>query len=266
MLTVPSEIKDLLHEDTCKKNIRIHFPNGERSDICNDLIVMDSVRFTESLCSQNELKFGLCESPVFECEVVGVGNIKGATIEVYCEIFCPASVEGAVFRPDLQVYVYPIMYGKFDVQECKRQADMNHRKITAFGEQASVYIKKNQVIDRKHNVAVASNTNYDPLIFSTYVMGANVEERLPLANYDTLANLSYYSDKRIIRLRDGVNYEYGIYLKSKRLATSFSDDNLYYEGEKTILKTKEEVLEDLRALVSDETIPRELYNKFVDSQ
>lgn len=132
MLTIPEEIKELLHRDHWYKNIRIHFPNGERSDICNDLIVKDSVQLTESLCSRNELKFGLCESPVFECEVVGVGNIKNATIEVYCEIGCTPSVSGVEWRDDLQRYVYPIPYGVFVVQDAVRQADMIHRKITAY--------------------------------------------------------------------------------------------------------------------------------------
>lgn len=131
MLTIPEAIKEKLHQDTCHKNIRIHFPNGERSDICNDLIVKDSVSFTESLVSQDTLKFGLCESPVFECETVGVGNIKGATIEVTCEIY-HINDDGAVFRPDLQKYVYPIPYGTFIVESCKRQADLNHRKIIAY--------------------------------------------------------------------------------------------------------------------------------------
>lgn len=134
MITVPDEIKELLHLDHCKKNIRIHFPGGERSDICNDLIVKDSVSLTESLCSQNTLKFGLCESPVFECEVVGVGNVAGARIEVFCEIYCDASVSGAVFRPDLQAYVYPISYGQFVIDSCKREADMIHRRIQAYKE------------------------------------------------------------------------------------------------------------------------------------
>lgn len=133
MLSVPSEIKELLHQDTCEKNIRIHFPNGERSDICNDLIVMGSVSFKESLCSQNELKFGLCEASVFECETVGVGNIKGASIEVACEVVCPATVSGAEWKIDLQKYVYSIPYGAFTVAEAVRQADMQHRRIVAYG-------------------------------------------------------------------------------------------------------------------------------------
>lgn len=137
MLTVPDEIKDLLHLDTCKKNIRIHFPNGERSDVCNDLIVKDSVKFTESLCSQDTLKFGLCEASVFECETVGVGNIKGATIDVSCEIYCEPTVSGAVFKTDIQHYVYVIPYGTFVVNEAKRQADMIHRRIVAYTKIAS---------------------------------------------------------------------------------------------------------------------------------
>ena len=132
MLTVPDEVKALLHLDTCKKNIRIHFPNGERTDICNNLIVLNTVSFKESLCSQEKLKFGLSEASVFECEVVGVGNIKGAKIEVFNEVFCESSVSGSVFRADLQAYVYPISYGFFLVDSCKRQGDIQHRKIVAY--------------------------------------------------------------------------------------------------------------------------------------
>ena len=132
MISVPQDIKHYLHYDHRYKNIRIHFPNGERSDICNNLIVKDSVSFKESLCSQNTLKFGLCESPVFECEVVGVGNIKGATIEVYCEVECRYETPDAVWKPDLHMYVYPIRYGVFIIDSCQRQADMNHRKIVAY--------------------------------------------------------------------------------------------------------------------------------------
>ena len=132
MLTVPDEIKTLFNQDNAYKNVRIHFPYGERQDICNDLIVKDTVSFKESLCSQNTLKFGLCEASVFECETVGVGNIKGTTIEVSCEVECAASVSGAVWKTDLQKYVYSIPYGSFVVDTCQRQADMAHRKIVAY--------------------------------------------------------------------------------------------------------------------------------------
>lgn len=134
MINIPEEIRNLFNTEGINKNIRIHFPNGERADICNDMIIKDSVTLTESLCSQDTLKFGLCESPVFECSVVGMENMKGATIEVFNEVYCEASVEGAVFRVDIQAYVYPIPYGTFVISECKRDADMQYRKVVAYGE------------------------------------------------------------------------------------------------------------------------------------
>lgn len=163
MISVPSLIRDYLREDSHKKNIRIHFPNYERTDICNDQIVINTVQFTESLCSQNKLKFGLCEAPMFECEVVGVGNITGAIIEVSCEIYCPASVTGAVFRTDLQAYVYPIPYGTFTVTEAKRQSDMNHRKITAYGGPAAIDWKPYDLENKKRIYGtIADPPVYDP--------------------------------------------------------------------------------------------------------
>ena len=162
MISVPSLIRDYLREDSHKKNIRIHFPNYERTDICNDQIVINTVQFTESLCSQNKLKFGLCEAPMFECEVVGVGNITGAIIEVSCEIYCPASVTGAVFRTDLQAYVYPIPYGTFTVTEAKRQSDMNHRKITAYGGPAAIDWKPYELENQKR---LCTTSSYDAPTF-----------------------------------------------------------------------------------------------------
>ena len=148
MIQVPDIIKEYLHYDTCQKNIRIHFPNGERSDICNDLIVKDTVSFTESLCSQDTLKFGLCEAPVFECETVGVGNIKGATIQVFCEIYCEAdyaNIPGAIWQSDLMSHVYQIPLGTFVVASCQRQGDIIHRKIVAYG---FTYVLENSGISK----------------------------------------------------------------------------------------------------------------------
>ena len=167
MINVPDRIKDMLHEDTCPKNIRIHFPNGERADICNDMIVKDSVSFKESLCSQNIIKFGLCEASVFECETVGVGNIKGATIEVYYEIYGnpqePFLEDVLVWKLDIQQWVYPIPCGIFVVSEAKRQSDMQHRKIVAYNGQAyndwKSISRKEKV---KGNVGLSSKTNYTP--------------------------------------------------------------------------------------------------------
>lgn len=203
MLTVPDSIKDLLHLDSCKKNIRIHFPNGEREDICNDLIVKDSVSFTESLCSQDDLKFGLCESPVFECEVVGVSNITGATIEVSCEVFCDSSVSGAEWKLDLEAYVYSIPYGTFIVSECKRQADMIHRKVVAYGGTAAFNWELALTESKK-----PCTTTYTPNI--GYFLGANGIDVISDVTDESTVAWTYDSMSHTIELKSDLHYPYGI--------------------------------------------------------
>lgn len=86
MLYIPEEVKEILKKDSIKKNLRISFPNGERADITNENIIAESMSFTESICSRDYLKFGLCEAPAIEFETVGVENIKGMEIEAAIEI------------------------------------------------------------------------------------------------------------------------------------------------------------------------------------
>ena len=227
MITVPEEIKELLHLDHCKKNIRIHFPGGERSDICNDLIVKDSVSLTESLCSQNELKFGLCESPVFECEVVGVGNVAGARIEVFCEIYCDSSVSGAVFRPDLQAYVYPISYGQFVIDSCKREADMIHRRIQAYGFLSHME-NTNEYIELKNKVLFPSATPYEPNMLGTFLMLAKATGRVNGLNYTVLTQWparSGYVEKLYSWDYSSTSYYYGIWGNMVDISDYSSDPN-----------------------------------------
>ena len=87
MVIIPKSIQDSMLADAVKYNIRLHFPNAERTDICNNQIVEGSAKFTESLCSQDSLKFGLCESPTFECETVGVGNIANREIDIIYDFY-----------------------------------------------------------------------------------------------------------------------------------------------------------------------------------
>lgn len=86
MLNIPEEVKALFKTSDVKKNIRISFPNGERADITNENLIAESLSFTESVCSQESLKFGLIESPVLEFETAGIENIKGKEIEVEIDI------------------------------------------------------------------------------------------------------------------------------------------------------------------------------------
>lgn len=132
MINIPEEVKQLLKNDNTKKNFRVHFPNGERADITNENIIEESVSFTESICSYDKLKFGLCESPFLEFETVGIPNIKGCTIECSIELYCAETTEGAEYKEDIGSWVYGISLGVFVVNSCKKKADMSHRLIQAY--------------------------------------------------------------------------------------------------------------------------------------
>lgn len=152
MLNIPDAVKDLFMADTTeniRKNLRITFPEGQLSDtfpngITNDNIVSESMRFTESICSQETLKIGAYEQPVLEFEVVGVPNILGYKIRAYIEIETTTVSEDltgdydgeyiSLADSDLGFPFYRVPLGWFTVQSCPRNhGTLTHRQITAYG-------------------------------------------------------------------------------------------------------------------------------------
>lgn len=151
MLNVPSTIQSLFGSNYSgvRKNFRVHFPNGEYSDITNESIVKESVKFTESLCSQSPFRFGLAEASVVEFETVGIGNMYGMLIECAYEIdtssLSAAQISAIQTDPgdgtivlvgnsDLGYGFYRIPLGLFRVESCPRNHEiMTHRQVTAYG-------------------------------------------------------------------------------------------------------------------------------------
>ena len=142
MLTIPSTVQALFKTDGVYKNFRVHFPNGEFPDITNDNVVQESVKFTESLCSQSTFKFGLAEASVLEFQTVGIGNMYGMTIEAGIEIDCSslsAADKTAIASGtwdgtwDSVNEMFYIPYGTFRIESCPRDhQSMAHRQVTAY--------------------------------------------------------------------------------------------------------------------------------------
>lgn len=83
MYTVSNHVLGLSKRDSIKKNIVIHFPNGEYADIENDSIYSESMKLQQSVCSQEYLQFGLCEAAQFSIKLIGIEEaLKGYEIEV----------------------------------------------------------------------------------------------------------------------------------------------------------------------------------------
>lgn len=160
MLNIPEEVKTLFSTDGVNKNFHVHFPNGETSDLNNENILSESVKFTESLCSQQYFKFGLAEASQIEFTAVGIPNILGAVIDCAIEIDCTSLgsawaeqnpidttldfLEPQTCEYNSKVY-YRIPYGRFIVDECPRNhGTMWQRKITAYT--GSLIDSDNQVL------------------------------------------------------------------------------------------------------------------------
>lgn len=254
MIDVPQEVKDLLHLDSCKKNIRITFPNGERTDVCNDLIVEDSVKFTERICSQDDFKFGMCESPVFECETVGVENIEGAEITVYCEVFCSSTIEGAIFQNDLIAYVYQIPYGSFTVQECKRQSDMQHRRIVAY--RKSINDNDLPYICYNPYYSIIDSKNYAPRI-EPFLNEIFLNDFTKFAGHES--SISPLGNDRYLFIHTYFNWFGGYEFGFKCRLFNNSDDRLYRLSVPEYTKTIKQACLDVLSQASD---PPAYYSAF----
>lgn len=123
MLDIPEKHKGLFRGRYLPRDIRIHFTGGERADLTKKDIYGDgsSFAFTESLCSQSNIRFGIAEKSVIKFDTVDVENIKGSTIEASCEITDPDTGE-----------TVSIPYGGFVVDSCQKQSDMRRRKVVAY--------------------------------------------------------------------------------------------------------------------------------------
>lgn len=149
MLNIPSQIIALCKADSTRKNFRVHFPNGENSDLTNADIVAGTVQFTESVSSKDVLQFGLAEASRIQFECVNVQNIYGMTIECGIEIdtssLTPADItsiqgnegDGTLVlesASDIGYGFYRIPYGVFTVTSCPRSAGaMWRRRVEAYG-------------------------------------------------------------------------------------------------------------------------------------
>lgn len=146
MLNIPATVKSAMTADTTRKNFRVMFKSG-RSDLTLSDIVNGSVSFTESICSQNVLKFGCVEASTIEFETVGVENIMGEAFNAGWEIdlssLSAAQLSAIALNPGDGVYVpladsdlgypyYRVPCGEFVVTGCPRNHEaMTHRQITA---------------------------------------------------------------------------------------------------------------------------------------
>ena len=228
MINIPSEVKMLLQKDGVRKNFRIHFPNGEREDIINTHLVQGSVSLTESLCSRDKLKFGLCEAACLEFKTMNVENIKGMTIETQMEIdvsSCILENGECNFeyeqREDLSYPTYPISYGKFIVQSCEREgSNLQRRKVEAYSPEHEFKIGNEE--KRKQMTLVEKESFYEVDTFKFLASNINFLEKEKLELSETkMEDISYRTNKERCK-----NSDYFIRFMMSERRLYFANSNL----------------------------------------
>lgn len=88
-------ISPLYVRSVIKNNIGIDdYINNKISNITNECLIQESFSLTESLCSQQNLKFGLCESAHCEFEIVDRSEkFNGRTIKPYISVLTPENFD-----------------------------------------------------------------------------------------------------------------------------------------------------------------------------
>ena len=104
----------------------------ENHVIDNNNLVAESVKFDERMCSDTELRFGLCEGTSVEFQYFDLPNIRGQQINIELD------VEYKDENNALAWYTIPM--GKFEVEECSRQASTGIIKAVAYNKLKSGYL------------------------------------------------------------------------------------------------------------------------------
>ena len=107
---------DLFNKDSVDKQVKIEYDCGT---ITNDELFSESIELTESLCSENELRFGCCEASVLKFKVANIMQpLSGKWLTVSETM---KNCEDA-----------PFLIGKYKVTSDKPTADRRYREITAY--------------------------------------------------------------------------------------------------------------------------------------
>ena len=136
MIDVPTRVKDALREGDRLKEYRFVVRTADDTaddfTIDNDYLVAESVSFDERMCSDKEIKFGLCEGTSLEFQYFDKDNITGRRLKAFVDVQYKDS--------DNTLKWYTIPMGWFTVDACSRQASTGIIKVTAYNKLQSDYL------------------------------------------------------------------------------------------------------------------------------
>ena len=114
-------------------------------EIANEHLVKESVKIDERMCSDDTIKFGLCEGSSVEFQAFDIPNLTGKRLRALIDVDYPVisydydeETNKTTRYETIETYTIPMGY--FDVQESSRQASTGIRKISAYNKLKSEYL------------------------------------------------------------------------------------------------------------------------------
>lgn len=114
MLNITNEQKELFKKDSLHKNLVIPFTDSDLV-INNSNIISESMILTETLCNEEQIKFGLINSSQFEVTVAEIDS----------------DVKGKEIKPYLAISDLEIPLGVFLIKEVQKLQDKPYKKLVA---------------------------------------------------------------------------------------------------------------------------------------
>lgn len=183
----------------------------------NDNLVKESVKIDERMCSDDTLRFGLCEGSELEFQAFDIDNITGKRIQAFIDVEYPVKIytydeDDNITSIDERIEVYSIPMGWYDVQETSRQASTGIRKVSAYNKLKSEYLDAtaNALIVKKFGTA-------------TVTIGDLLEYMLEEYQIKNAVTCPWYFDK------DGYIYQYanGIACNAKKDFQTIKYNSMY---------------------------------------
>lgn len=138
MIDVPTRVKEALEDGNYLKNYRLIILDGNGKEdftIDNNNLVKESVNIDERLCSEDAIKFGLCEGSHLQFEYFDFPDITGRKIQVYIDV--------QYREADGTLQWFSIPMGYFEVEKCSMQFSTGIRRCSCFNKLKSDYLDAN---------------------------------------------------------------------------------------------------------------------------
>lgn len=207
MISIEKNIKDLFLNNVVNKEVVIHFPDGDMTDITDESIVSESMSLNRSIMSDKEFKFGGGIASQFKIKVINVhSDIKGKNIEVSLKITVrPLLYPSEELFPseDLfpcgstQVYEYRLFTGKID--SALRMKNRNIKEIIAYD---GFYNDSLKVYDFMQRYAQYSGNSRLRGLRDSIEYKLNYETEEELINDDVAMTMTLENVKNAVKLNE----------------------------------------------------------------